>query len=431
MASRLFTALRDGTWLTAERIRVYPLIVLVMSVLALGHMLAMSDGLNAADGQPIGTDFSNVYAAGELVLEGRAADAYDWTAHHDVEQAVFGPATPYYGWHYPPMFLAVAALLALMPYLAALAAWQGATLPLYLLSIAGIVRTAPDGAARPGPDFGRFWAVLAFPAVFINIAHGHNGFLTAGLFGFGLLLLDRRPVLAGLLLGALCYKPQFGLLVPLALVAGGRWRAIAAAAAAVLGLSAAATALFGPDVWRAFADSLALTRSVVLEQGATGWHKIQTVFAAARALGAGVELAYGLQAIVTASVAACVVLVWRSRAAFEWKAAVLLSGSLLATPYSLDYDMVVLGPALAFLAARGLRDGFRPYERSLLALVWITPLVARMTMWATGVPLGTLVLLVLFAFAAAAGLGGIADLGRRGREPAFGAAGPAGPPSRY
>src|SRR3954447_15394314 len=129
-------AVRDGTWLTAERIRAYSLIVFAMSVLAYCHMLALSSGLNAADGQPIGTDFSNVYAAGKLVLEGRAADAYDWPIHHAAEQAVFGSATPYYGWHYPPMFLGRGALLATLPYLMALAVWQGATLPLYLCSIA-------------------------------------------------------------------------------------------------------------------------------------------------------------------------------------------------------------------------------------------------------------------------------------------------------
>ena len=58
---------------------------------------------------------------------------------------------------------------------------------------------------------------LAFPAVFVNLGHGHNGFLTAALIGFALLWLDRRPVVAGILFGLLAYKPQFGLMIPLVL----------------------------------------------------------------------------------------------------------------------------------------------------------------------------------------------------------------------
>ena len=78
-----------------------------------------------------------------------------------------------------------------------------------------------------------FWLLLAlaFPAVFVNIGHGHNGFLTAALIGAGLLMLDRRPILAGILFGLMAYKPQFGVLIPLVLAATGRWRAFLAARA--------------------------------------------------------------------------------------------------------------------------------------------------------------------------------------------------------
>ena len=40
---------------------------------------------------------------------------------------------------------------------------------------------------------------LACPAVLINVGHGQNGFLTAALLGGALVLLDRRPIVAGIL----------------------------------------------------------------------------------------------------------------------------------------------------------------------------------------------------------------------------------------
>src|SRR3954463_35777 len=126
--------LRNGTWLTRERMRMWGLAVLVASAIGFVYVVATSNGLNDAWDRPLGTDFSNVYAAGTYVLDGHAAAAFDWPAQHARERAIFGDATPFYGWHYPPFFLFVAGLLALMPYALSLAVWQGVTLALYLLS---------------------------------------------------------------------------------------------------------------------------------------------------------------------------------------------------------------------------------------------------------------------------------------------------------
>src|SRR5438105_147271 len=83
---------------------------------------------------------------------------------------------------------------------------------------------------------------------FSNVGHGQNGFLTATLLGGGLIFLERRPILAGVLLGLLAYKPQFGLLIPLVLLATGRWTAIAAATVTVLSACSATLIVFGPEV---------------------------------------------------------------------------------------------------------------------------------------------------------------------------------------
>lgn len=380
--------LASGNWLTAERLRAYCLILIALAVIALGALLATSKGLNDYQGRPLGTDFSNVYAAGKYVLEGKSAAPYDWPLQHKKEQEIFGEQTPFYGWHYPPIFLFLAAALALLPYLAALAVWQASTLALYLLSIRAIL-----------PRAAIWLPALAYPAVLINIAHGHNGFLTAALIGGGLYLLRSKPVAAGILLGLLIYKPQFGVLIPLALAAGGYWRAFVAAGLTVLALCAASYVAFGIETWDAFRDSMTLTREIVLEKGDTGFHKIQSVFAAVRLLGGSAGLAYAAQGIVFVTVAAFVFRLWRGNRAFALKAAALIAGSMLATPYLLDYDLMIAAPAIAFLAGHGLNKGFAPYEKSLLVFVFIAPLLSRAIAEHMLLPLGLIAVLLLFSIA--------------------------------
>src|SRR4029079_10996665 len=124
--------LRTGAWLTRERVKLVVFGLLAASLIAAVYVVATSDGLNDRFGRPLGTDFSNVYAAGTYVLEGKAAAPFDPELQYRREGLIFGPETPFFGWHYPPFFLGLAALLALMPYGLALLLWQGATLALYL-----------------------------------------------------------------------------------------------------------------------------------------------------------------------------------------------------------------------------------------------------------------------------------------------------------
>jgi alpha-1,2-mannosyltransferase len=415
---RVLATLQTGDWLTRERIRLVAGAVLFASMAGICYLIATSDGRNDYTGRPLGTDFSNVYAAGQLVLEGSPAAAYDPCQHRERERAIFGESTPFYGWLYPPFFLFVAAGLALMPYPVALAVWQGVTLLLYVWSIRAILRAkvsssgrAYDGtlsqehnargklasAEQGTPD--KLWLLLAlsFPAVFVNIGHGHNGFLTAALLGGGLVLLDLRPIVAGILFGLLAYKPQFGLMIPLVLAASGRWRTMASATVTIGALTLATLLVFGPEVWNAFLGSGQFTRTIVLEQGGPGWHKLPTVFAWVRMWGGTVPLAYAAQGAISLALAASLMRLWHSRVTFALAAAALALAALLATPYSLDYDMMVLAPAIAFLAADGLARGFAPYEETALAALWLVPLVARAAAEATLIPLGVITMGATFA----------------------------------
>jgi hypothetical protein len=362
-------------------------------MLCLGYLaatiiwIALSPGFVDPNGKPIGTDFINVWAAGKLVLAGDPAAAYDYARHFEIQRHALpwhaNQEIPYFGWHYPPMFLIVAALLALLPYAVALALWMAVTLVLYLVVIHAIVPR-------------RHWMLLAmaFPAVFVNLGHGQNGFLTTALLGGGMLLLERRPLLAGVLIGLLAYKPQFAILIPLALAVGGYWRTLASAALTTLCIAFVSYVAFGLETWQAFFASLSLTRNLVLEQGATGWEKIQSSFSAVRMLGGSIPAAYAVQGIVFVIAAAATIYVWRKPVRLAIKASELATACLLATPYVLDYDLMVLALPIAWMIADADKTGLLTWEKIGLAGAFALPLISR-SIGMLGFPVAPWVMLFL------------------------------------
>ncbi|HLG80246.1 MAG TPA: glycosyltransferase family 87 protein [Bradyrhizobium sp.] len=387
-------AFRSGSWLTPARARGYSLILLAIALLGIVTWIALSNGLVDRNDKPLGTDFSSFYTAGELALEGKASSAYSAAAHHALQQQMFGANTPYYAWLYPPSFFLAAAPLALLPYPLALALWQGSTLVSYLLVIAAILQRP----RRQSPEIAKLWlpVAAAFPAAFINLGHGQNGFLSAALFGAALLCLARRPIIAGILLGALSYKPQLALVIPFALLAAGQWRTMIAGGMAVILLAAASALLFGSDAWWAFIASTDVSRKLLLEEGSVGFEKLQSAFAAVRMWGGSIGLAYAVQGAVAAAAICATARVWYLDQSREVKAALLLAGTTLASPHILDYDLMLLAPAMAFFIANRSSSQFRNYEISLLAAVWTAPLLARTVAGLVALPVGFLANLVLF-----------------------------------
>ena len=321
--------------------------------------------LVAGDGTGVASDFVNVWAAGKLVWQGMPAAAYDWPVHKATEVIAVGhPFDGYFGWHYPPTFLFAAAMLALMPYTAAYVFLVFGTFPLYLAAIRGIV------GGRGG-----YILAAAFPAVLSNFIVGQNGFLTAALIGGALIMLVERPILAGVLIGLLTYKPHLGLLFPIALIAGGHWRAFVAASVAAVAMALVSFAAFGADTWAAFVTNIGHTSQAFLSDGWADFGKLQTVFGITRALGGSEPLAWTLQAIVALACAVAVALLWRTTALYEIKAAALACGALLATPYLYLYDLVALAVPLAFLFRLGRVRGFLQHELAGIGFACLMVLV--------------------------------------------------------
>jgi arabinofuranan 3-O-arabinosyltransferase len=310
-------------------------------------------------GLGIPTDFVNVWAAGRLVLDGHPAQAYDWDIQKHLEVAELGQDfVGNFAWHYPPPFLFVAAFLAQFPYAVAFVGWAATSLVPYLAVMRAIV----------GRPFGWLLAA-AFPVVLTNTLDGQNGFLTASLIGGVLYLMPVRPVLAGICLGLLSYKPQYGLLFPLVLIAASQWTVFFTAGVVAAAMALVSWLAFGTETWQAFFHWIPMFSQAFLTEGRAPWGKMQSFFALVRYFGGTEQVAWIFQWIMSGTVAVLLALLWRGRISYPLKAAALAAGTLLITPYLFLYDLMVLAIAVAFLVRIGLNQGFQRFEVPALGLV--------------------------------------------------------------
>jgi hypothetical protein len=377
-------------WLTEQRIRVYSLlIVTIMGAAALWWIARSLPSLVDPHDKPVGYDFITFWSAARLAVDGTPVAAFDATAIAVAQhQAVPAMGDTLFLWHYPPTFLLLVLPLGLMSYPAALIVFSGATVALW----AGLVR-----ALFRDP---RAWLVAAAtPAGLVNFVDGQNGFLTAGLAGFALVQLDRRPRLAGLLIGLLAIKPHLGVMFPIAFIAGRRWQALVSAAVTATLFSLAGAVAFGWPTTLAFLHDLPTLRDIVDHAGLP-WGQMPSPYVLMLSLGAPSAAAMLVQVAAALTAAVCVWRAWRcDMAPFEARAAVLLASSLLVSPYLFTYDWTWLAVALGFLAVLGLRDGFLRYERDILFAVWLAPLALMPLYWLLGVQLGCAALAVTLAVA--------------------------------
>jgi len=379
----------DLHWLTAERACLYAAGVALIWMALVGKTVWLFTGAHNHTGDVFGEDFVSFWAASRLVLSGHPADAYVQAMHRLAELPVL--SGKYEAFYYPPSFLLLCAPLALLPFFAALAVFQALTGLAFLAVIRGILR--------------RRWAIvaaLAFPAVPLNIVPGQNGFLTAAITGGGLMLLDRRPRLAGLILGLMVIKPHLALAVPVALLASRRWRVLCWAAISALAVLAVTWLAFGSGCWANFLANAHAARAT-LELGRVGFAKMESAFAVARLAGMGIPGAYAVQALI-AGIAVCALL-WvqrRSPSAALERSCICLA-SLLMTPFVLHYDMVLLALPLAWMLREWLDRGFPAWSKPVLLAVFCAPAAYLWTPVPFGLPAALLLGGYLLCHAAPAG----------------------------
>jgi hypothetical protein len=354
---------------------IVPVLPLLLSVWSVD-----ADGVNAVSRNLAVWDFGNLWSGGRLVWEGHLATLFDPTGFAAWQRQTFSPRLEPHEWSYPPSLLLIAVPLAQLPLLPSYVVWTLGSLILLALAMAA------GGASRTAMVL-----AVASPAVIFNMAMGQNGALTAAALIGALLLMPRRPIAAGVLMGLLSIKPHLGILLPVCAIACRSWRTLLSAASTAALLVLATGMIFGWDSWALF---LAVTRPVMQQILEAPWpqgYQVNsvTVFMLARALGAGVAASYVLQWVM-ATVAA--VMVWRLWRRSDIDPAVRLAVTIgltfVATPYAYAYDLVSLSAAIALVAAR---TGWR--ADPVLLIAWAFPAYAQAMTRLMHLPLGSLVII--------------------------------------
>jgi hypothetical protein len=289
---------------------------------------------------------ARAYWAGDtaLMLDGvRLTRVLNATHPTLLQPLVFHP------WVYPPYTLLLALPFGLVPWPLSYGGFQ-------LLSF-GVMALALRWWVRGWRRFCLALVVTALsPAAAYNLGAGQNGFLSAALLLAGIWLLSARPFAAGVVLGLLAYKPQLGLLLPVAFIACGAWRAMAGAAATVALLVAISLAVPGLLIWHGWLH-LFLSGSDAPRQ----WVELygQSVFTYLRLAGVPAQAANAGQAAALIVSAGLVWLVFKTTGSAVQRLLVLLTAISFSAPHFGDYDAVLLAvvAALVLLGAGAPRHG--------------------------------------------------------------------------
>jgi hypothetical protein len=367
---------------TERRIRFYGNGVAVASMLALAWRLVHGQWIVLSDGRLRCVDFGWIWLSGNLAASGHFSQIFDYLAFSVAQLALFGQGNcPFFTpFEYPPTFLFFTYPLGFLSYVEAFAVWVLATLFLYGTAVYAIIPRRTAIIAAIAPLF-----------VLVNADFGHTGFLTAALIGFSLLFMERRPWLSGIFLALLTYKPHFGVLFPLALLASRNWRTLASATAATVTLAVAAAIAFGPEGWPSFVQAL-LNRHSTLSPDDQVPLALHSVFGLLRWGEASGPVSWFGHSVVATIVALMVSVVWAKPIPYSLKAAVLCIGSVMVTPYILFYDLCILSVAVAFLVRDGISRGFLPGERTVI-------LLCLAALFLVAVPIGPVIYIVLLVLA--------------------------------
>lgn len=292
---------------------------------------------------PTQQDFFGIWSWARFVGERPPAHIYNHAEQHAFLTSLNPAVSTPLWFFYPPPYLLLIAPLGWLSHTTALHVWTAVTFLAYVAAVCGLT------GGRPAAML----AILA-PAAGINFLFGQNGFLTAALLVGGAGLLRSRPILAGILLGLLSYKPQFGLVIGVAVIAGGFWRAAFAAAVTMAAMVAASLVAFGVEPWIAWLRAMPEFVALVDGQRDNLAHLIPTARSDALALGATERVAALVQAVVTTAAAAGVWFAFR-RGSGTLPVAALAVASVVAAPYAYVYDLTIVAAAITLVAADRLK----------------------------------------------------------------------------
>lgn len=353
---------RRPHWLNRERLQFYATGVLVCYVMLVLIYLYRAVWRPHEYISPVAIDFLPFWSSSYLALHGHAVDAYNLNVLAKVEVDALSHPVGILPWLYPPTFLLFVYPLALLPWKIAAVVFLGGTYALFIRAIHAIV-----------PCRQAIVIALAFPGAALVAVSGQNGLLTASLAALGLLLLRRRPVMAGICFGLLCMKPHLAVLVPLALICSHSWRALASLALTAVSTLALAVLAFGTETLVAFLHNAGMAAGYV-ESGRAALARVPTMFAMAKLAHAPSTLAYAAQGVSALFAAATVCYAWCRETSYPLRAATLTCATLMVSPYLFDYDLAWYGVLIAWYCKHAMDSGWKRGEREWLIVLWLAPL---------------------------------------------------------
>jgi hypothetical protein len=326
-----------------------------------------------------------LWSFGRFLDDHAATTIYDPKALRSAQLTLGMDPGAIYSFPYPPSFLLVVWPLGQLPGWLACVALVAVSLPLYLLATVGVNWRSPA-----------LLAALAAPTTAIAIVSGQSGFLAAGLLAGGLRLAAAYPLASGVLFGLLTYKPQLGLLVPVALAAARLWRTFAIASMTAILLVVATSLLFGTAIWPSWVASLpAFSRQFAAESSQI-LHLMPTILVALLQLGVAPAAAQLAQLVATAAAAATVWILFRSGPQ-QLAGAGLLVAAFLATPYAFVYDMPGLATAVIWVIAERQHAGDALGTDEMLVMIFALISPITLAGRASDFPLAALSLILLLA----------------------------------
>lgn len=342
--------------LFANRALAWSVIGLMAAIAATNALLLANPEWNRLRGI---TDFQDFYVVGKLALSDRASCGYDWPCLRQAQIDEFGQ-WEYMPWAYPPQFTGLMAALATVSHPVSFALFSVGTFALYAATV-----------WRLSEGYAGFPLALTIPAAIVNMRCGQNGFLTGALLAlFALLCLQRRRS-CGAALGAMVIKPHLAAAAALFLMIRRRYAAAAVALAVVAGSAGLATLQLGSDIWPAFARASEQSGRMLWD-GKFPLERMVSVYAMLRQAGVPAQIAMGAQlAVAFAVVSAVVALALRCRDERLVLAGVMAS-SVLLSPYTYDYDLPIIGVALALIAPVVVNRLSGPEALAAGLLSWIS-----------------------------------------------------------
>lgn len=277
----------------------------------------------------LGRDFLNFWMAGKAAFAEDPAAYYDRLFYARTLGTIAGQGYEQV-MSYPPTIMLVAAPFGLLPYHMAWLLWTVAGLWLLWR-----VTAREDRASAV--------VLMLSPAVLLCVICGQNALFSAVLILLVFRWMDVRPVCAGLLLGLLTLKPQLGLLFPVLLLASRRWSVLVTASITAAGLLGLSALLLGPDVITAYLqEGMATQRTVLLEADDMLRLMMSTPFIDMKIAGLDTQPALVVQTCCSLAMAAVVGWVFCRRRDALLSFAIFVAASVVATPYLMGYDLVVL-----------------------------------------------------------------------------------------